>query len=206
MKKLAVLGLAGIMIFACASLSAASTFGVNVNQGYSLSIEREDIDRSATIITFNAGLTDQLLLGLGYVTSDKYYIFGGRYEIRPNLAFGFNYFSEPDEGGDDAYSVDLRGKYDVNRQLAFTGKIGYTDLGFNDRIELFGQAEYMLTDSFIPTFAVAYWEPDKGDSSTYYKVGMDFYPNDVLGIYLDYTVNEENSDNNTVYLGLEFAL
>lgn len=206
MKKLWVLGLAAIMTFACASLSMASTLGVNVNQGTSLSIEREDIDRSATTITLNAGLSDQLLLGLGYVTSDDYYIFGGRYEIHHNLAFGFNYYSEPDGADDDAYSVDLRGIYDFSKQLALTGKVSYIDKGYNEVIGLLGQVEYAVTDSFIPTFAVAYSEPDEGDSSTDYIFGMDIYPTDVLCVYLDYTVNEDDSDNNTVYLGLEFAL
>lgn len=205
MKKLFILGLAAIMTVAFTTLAMASTMGVNVEKGYTLSIERDEIYSDATAITGNLGLSDNFLLTLGYVTNADYYTVGGRFEIVNNLALGFNYGSEPDDADDDSYTVDLRGKLDLSNQLALVGKAAYTEFGDDKDFTYTGQAEYAVTDSFIPTFAVAYKDPDEGDSTTTYTLGMDVYPTDKFFVYLDYAIDKDDSADNEVYLGVEFA-
>lgn len=206
MKKLLALTVACVMVITFASISMASTMGVNVSKGNSICFEKDPIDTNPLYVTGNFGVSDKLLLSFGTTfndANDDSYTFGGRYEIMNNLATGFKF----EDGDTETFTIDLRYKYDVDKKLALVGKLAYTDPKDGDDIYgVTAQAEYSVADNFIPTFALAYSDTDSSDSITRATLGMDFYPTDKFFIYLDYTVNVDDSDDDSFYLGLEFAL
>jgi len=207
MKKLIVLMLALTLTFAFTTVSMASTLGVNVSKGNTVSIEKDVIDEDPITITGNFGINDQWLISVGYNfnnddSDDNGFILKARYEIVENLATSFGY-SKSDNA--DGWFIDLRAKYPFNDNLAFTGKVSYTDADGTDVFGLFAQAEYAVSDMFVPTFGLDYSNPEHGKDTTYAVIGMDFYPTEKFFIYLDYSINIDDSDDDFIYLGLEFA-
>lgn len=207
MKKVMVLMLALVLTFSLTAVAMASTMGVNVSKGNSVSIEKDVIDDDPITITGNFGINDQWLLSVGYNfnndnSDDDTFILKARYEIVENLATSFGY-SKSDNA--DGWYIDLRAKYPYSDTLAFTGKISYTDDDGTDVFGLVAQAEYAVSDMFIPTFGLDFSDAEGSDDVTYAVLGMDFYPTEKFFIYLDYGVNIDDSDDDYVYLGVEFA-
>ncbi|HOP74057.1 MAG TPA: hypothetical protein PLC07_03250 [Bacillota bacterium] len=207
MKKLIVLMLTLALTLSFATVSMASTLGVNVSKGNSVSIEKDVIDEDPFTITGNFGINDQWLISVGYNfnndnSDDNTYFLKARYEIVENLATSFGYFKSDNA---DGWQIDLRAKYPYSDNLAFTGKVSYTDDDGTDVFGLFAQAEYAVSDMFIPTFGFDFSHEEHADDVTYVILGMDFYPTENFFIYLDYGVNVDDSDDDFVYLGVEFA-
>jgi hypothetical protein len=206
MKKLIVITLSLAMVIAFASATMASTLGVNVSKGNTLCIERSEIYGEQTSITGNFGVSDNLLLSAAYITLSDNFSLGARYEIIENLAVAAKYISEADGADYDTWNIDFRGKLPLNKKLSLAGKAGYSDTG-DSTVNLYAAAEYAVTDNFIPTLAVDYYDYDidGADSDTYIVLGMDIYPLKNFFIYLDYNIHTEASENNAVYIGLEYA-
>ena len=201
MKRTTVVFLAFILVFALGSATEASTIGVNVNPGYSVSVDKTlDPSDDAWTITGNLGINDRLMLKLGYTTDVDMFYFGGRYELRNNLALGFGV-----DFGDhtDVFSLDLRGKKNLSERWDIVGVLAYTNPdGADDLISILGQLEYKIGEIGALNLGLDY-VTDGDDSETYYLVGAEFYISKVC-LYLDYTANIDNSDDDKLTAGVEF--
>jgi hypothetical protein len=201
MKRITITLLALIMVFTLGVAAEASTIGVNVEPGYSVSVDKTiDPSDDAWTVTGNFGINDRLLLKLGYTTDVDMFYFGGRYELRNNLALGFGV----DFGDDnDAFTLDLRGKKNISNRWDIVGVLSYTNPDeADDLISLLGQLEYKLGKIGALNLGLDYLT-DGDDSETYYLVGAEFYISKVC-LYLDYTANTDDSDDDKLTAGVEF--
>lgn len=210
MKKLSVLLLAFVLVVALSTATMASTMGVNVNEGYSVTLEKSDAADDITI-TGNFGVSDELLLMLGYTTESEIISLSARYELMENVALTAGYdFSDYD----NAWAIGVRGKLGMTDELALTGKFEYSnyssDFGLfdNTAITLFGQAEYAFTEKFVATLGVGYTKADFDvfgeDSLTNYVLGFEFYPTETIVAWVDYETYNNDNDA-TIYFGIDFA-
>lgn len=209
MKKLFVLSLAVILTLAFASVSMASTIGVNVNKGWSVSVEKADTDADEIEITGNYGISDQLMLSVGFVTEIDAISLGVRYEFAENAAINFKYYTYDINGIDFSdYYLDVRGKANLSDKIALTGKLGYIrfedDFDTEDGFEIVGLAEYSFNDFVTANLGASYTEIENSDI-TKILLGFEFYPTENLTLWVDYSFDADDSDNDCVGIGIEFA-
>lgn len=206
MKKILILILALAMSFALAPATMASTLGVNVDQGYVISLEKPDTDGDPFLITGKFGISDQWLLSIGYQTEDEWdndgFQIGVRYEFVKNGAIALTYGSYDDY---DQWTIDLRGKLDISDKLAFTGLLGYIDPDYTDEtFRALGQAEYNFTDWVTGNLGIDYYNNDVEDT-TLIVAGLEFYPVKDMTLWVDYNYDTDaDEDEDWFGFGVEF--
>jgi len=213
MKKCLTLLLTLSLIFALSAAAMAGAMGVNVNEGYSVDIEKPNCSVGSYSVTGNFGISDNVLFWLCYATESDAdnalatTSLGGRFEIIENLAATFSYATNDDS---NEWTLGIRGKAPINDVFALTGKIEYinTDPDTGDDFTaylLFGQAEYAFSKYVTGNLgAKYYYNNDAESSTTYYLAGLEIYPTAKTTLWLDYT--KDNNDSDAVYgLGVEFA-
>jgi|GEM_PF-439310 len=210
-EKLLVLGLAVMMTIAFASVTMAGTLGVNVSEGWSVSVEKANVDIDRVEITGNYGVSDLLKLSIGFVTDVDAISFGARYQIAENTAINFKYYTYDTLDVDiSEYSIDLRGKKHLNDNLALAGKIGYYKYDYEfpildfDGFEALGQIEYSFNEFVTGNLGVIYYDYDI-DDGTDITLGIEIYPTEKFTIWADYTFDADDIDNNLFGIGVEFA-
>jgi hypothetical protein len=72
LKKILIVLITLAMVFALTTVVTARPLGVNVEKGYSISLEKPDTDADPFVITANFGISDKLLLSVGYITEDEW--------------------------------------------------------------------------------------------------------------------------------------
>ena len=131
MKKLITLLTAFLLVVGIGTTAMASTIGVNVSEGYSLSVQNDDLDQDSFKITGNIGISPKTLLWVSYSTEAKEndtilapatYGLGLRYEIMENFASILEFksndlFKE--------YRIGLRDKVPISKPFALVGEAVY---------------------------------------------------------------------------------
>ncbi|HEY8463139.1 MAG TPA: hypothetical protein VIM29_03830 [Bacillota bacterium] len=214
MKRLTVLLSVIILVLTLATNALAGTIGVNVGEGYSVSLQNENLDYDSYKITGNIGISSQTLLWLSYATEsekdadDATTSFGLRYEFINNFAGTFQYdYSEKK----NAFTLGLRAKKDLLEPVALVGKAEYSSIEPENAdsytgYHLTGQVEYAFNEYLTANLGVAYLDYDlKGyDATTKLLAGLEFYPTDQLTCWIDYCKDEDSDVDDIIGVGVEF--
>lgn len=169
-------------------------------------------------------------LDIIYVLGPMYesYHLGTRYEVIDNLAIGIKFYRLANDDIRDfvkrVWSWDLRGKHSLNRNLALTGQIENQFFEFDgfdgEKLSLLAQGEYTFTKlPLIANLGLEYisWSGELLDrvlgddpSLTSAVIGLSYYPQGNLAIYLDYKT-PLNGDEDFLFesglsLGVKFKL
>ncbi|HYH02082.1 MAG TPA: hypothetical protein VEC37_03200 [Bacillota bacterium] len=217
MKKLTTLLTALILVFSIGTAAMASTIGVNVSEGYSLSVEKGDLDNDSFDITGNIGISPKTLFWVGYSTEAKEngiienpatLGLGVRYELMEDFAGILEAYSNDNE---KKYCIGLRDKVVITKPFAFVGEAVYAlvqpDKGDDfTRYDLTAQAEYSPMQMVTLNLGLKYQETDVegADEEITYLAGFEFYPTDRITCWVDYEELKDSDEDGVIGAGLEF--
>lgn len=217
MKKLIALSLTALLVVSIKTAAMASTIGVNVSEGYSLSVEKDDLDQDSIKITGNVGISPKTLLWASYATEAKEndtitapatYGLGLRYELMEDFA-GILEFKSTDETKE--YRIGLRDKVPIAKPLALVGEAVYaiTQPEKGDDItgyNLTVQAEYTPWELVTFNVGANYLETDKkdADEEITFLAGVEFYPTDRISCWVDYSEVKDSNKDGVIGVGVEF--
>jgi hypothetical protein len=212
LKKLVTLLLAMSMVVTLGATTLAKTMGVNVAEGYSVSLERPDFDVDSYKLTGNFGVSDDILVWMAYETedSDNYKdgttSLGLRYEFMENVAGIFEYETCDNY---NQFAIGARGKYALSDPLALVGEAKYLNRdpdggdsygGFN----LKGQAEYVFSQMVTGNAGIEYNKMEDYDSTTTYLAGLEFHPTEQVSCWVDYKNVKDGDDSLGAGIGFKF--
>jgi hypothetical protein len=212
MKKLTTLLLVIAMVVTLSAATLASTMEVNVEEGYSVSLERPNFDVDSYKITGNFGVSDDVLVWLAYETEDSdnnldgITSLGVRYEFMENLAGIFEYLTTDGETG---FKLGVRGKYALSDPLALVGEASYVSFDPDggdsyDGFNLIGQAEYAFNEMVTGNAGIKYAKMEDADSETSFVAGVEFYPTKQVSCWLDYEKGTDDDDDDIFGAGVKF--
>lgn len=205
------------LVFIFVTPSMASTIGVNVPLVKTISIEQEDLDDDGVTVLANLGLNEKLALAFGSKFNNEAsykdcYIVGGRYVIVNNLALAFKYITFKEDLLDDKWNLELRGKHEINDKLSLVGQLGYTShphpiIGNYEGVSYLGQAEYKMTNFFIPTLGVKHESYNNKliETTEELILGMNLYFSKKILTYLDYIKDLNDSEKNRFSFKAEYV-
>jgi hypothetical protein len=212
-KKLSILGLILILLCSCGVVTWGSTIGVNVSEGASVTVEKENFDLDSFKLTGNFGVNDQLLLWVGYSTEtakdsdDATPSLGLRYEFVNNFAGIFGYRTQEKL---DELAFGVRAKTLLSKPLTLIGEAKYHDFIPEEGDSFTGyslkaQLEYSITPLVTGNLGGAFFDTESEDSesSTYILAGLEFYPTEQFTWWVDYSRDQDN-DENIVGAGIEY--
>lgn len=207
MKKLSILVLALVLLVALGSVTMASTMGVAVSEGQSVTFEYYDKgDTDLGPYVDYSWSNDSLKITVGYQIEDDpgnvdTFALKTRYEFTENIAGVFNYKSE--NGDSSATSFGVRGKYAFSDPFAITGELTYDNSNVGT---LFVQGEYTITDGLFVTAGGYFYdgETTSGDSGSGINAGIE-YAFDAWDLYLDYD-KDADDDDAKITLGINYTL
>ena len=211
MKKLVALTMALVMTFAFGYVTMASTIGIGANEGFSVEISNQiDPSEDEIDVTGYYGLNEKTQFSLGYGTDSKDVTVGGRYAFNNNMAATLEHTIADDEDASDATALGFRYKAQLNDAFALVGKLSYTDRDTETEMGLLGQAEYKFNDMFVGNLGFDYVSPDSDvaelDAYTNIVAGIEVSPFENFSAYVDYTIMDNDSAEDTIDLGISYAL
>jgi hypothetical protein len=212
LKKIASLLLVVSMMVTLGAAALADTMGVNVSEGYSVSLERPDFDVDSYKLTGNFGVSDDILVWLAYETedSDNYKegttSLGLRYEFMDNVAGIFEYETCDSY---NQFAIGARGKYVLSDPLALVGQVKYVskDPEYEDTLDGFnikGQAEYAFSQVVTGNAGLEYEKMKDYDSKTTYLAGLEFYPTEQISCWVNYKNVKDGDDTLGAGIGFKF--
>ncbi len=202
MKKLSILVLALVLLVALGSVTMASTMGVAVSEGQSVTLEYyslKDVDLGPYVDY--SWSNDSLKITVGYQFEDDNvdnFALKTRYEFTENIAGVLNYSTDGDTG---STSFGIRGKYAFSDPFAVTGQLTYNS---SNVANLFVQGEYTITDGLFVTAGGYFYDGEIPDSGSGINVGIE-YAFDAWDLYLDYD-KDADVDDGTIILGINYTL
>jgi predicted porin len=213
MKKFCTLGLIVVMLFSLNIAVLGSTIGVNVSEGASVSVEKTDFDKDSYKIIGNFGVSDHLLVWLGYNTKSEddnveaTPRLGIRYELAKNFAGIFEY--RTNDSGDEM-DFGFRAKAILSKHLALVGEAKYINLipevgDSYSGYSVLAQAEYALTPLITANFGVQSTDYDQSgiEGATSFLVGAELYPTEQLSWWVDYSYDQDSKDD-IIGAGIEY--
>jgi hypothetical protein len=212
LKKIITLILAISMVATLSAAALAGTMGVNVSEGYSVSLERPDFDVDSYKLTGNFGVSDDILVWLAYETEDSDHYKDGtttlglRYEFMNNVAGIFEYETCDSY---NQFAIGARGKYALSDPLALVGQVKYLskDPEYGDNLDGFnvkGQAEYAFSKVVTGNAGIEYEKMKDFDSTTTYLAGLEFYPTEQVSCWVDYKNVKDGDDTLGAGIGFKF--
>lgn len=209
MKKLVALTMALVMTFAFGYVTMASTIGIGAGEGFSVEISNQiDPSEDNIDVTGYYGLNEKTQFSLGYGTDSKDISLGARYAFNNNMAATLDYTVADAEDASDITELGFRYKAPLNDNLALVGVLSYADADEVSAMGLKGQAEYKFNDMFVGNLGFDYVDTDiEGlDATTNIVAGIEVSPIEKLTAYVDYTMMEDENAEDTVDLGISYAL
>lgn len=205
MKKLLIITIALVMTLSVGYITLASTIGIGATEGYQVEVIKQiDPSDDDILVTGYYGVNEQLQLSLGYYTDSKDLELGVRYAFDKNMAVTLDYVMPDDEDADNTATFGFRYKAQISDPLALVGVFEFKNTDPDETIEVIGQAEYSFNDMIIGTLGFDHYEIGDYDG-TNIIVGIETYPIKALCVYLDYTIVDEETDDDTLELGVCYA-
>jgi predicted porin len=214
MRQICVLGLTIVMLFSCGIAVIASTIGVNVSEGASVSLEKPHFGQDSLKFTGNFGVNDNLLVWSGYTTEtagdsdDATWCLGIRYELAKNFAAIFEYRIQDNR---DELDFGVRGKVMLSEPLALVGEakyLNYSPKNYHDYIgySFLAQAEYTFNAFATANVGLQVKGFDSKDAETLTSLlaGVEFYPTEQFTCWLDYTAPQDSDDDAFIGVGIEY--
>lgn len=211
MKKFVALTMALVMTFAFGYVTMASTIGIGASEGFSLEIANQVDPSSDEIdVTGYFGLNEKTQFSLGYGTDSKDITLGARYAFNNNMAATLDYTIADAEDASDIAELGFRYKTALTDNLALVGVVSYADMDEATEMGLKAQAEYKINDMFVGTLGFHYVNPDSDlvelDDYTNVVAGIEVSPLENLSAYVDYTMMEDDNAEDTIDIGISYAL
>jgi predicted porin len=214
MRQICILGLIIVVLFSCSMAVMASTIGVNVSEGASVSLEKPHSDQDSLKFTGNFGVNDHLLVWSGYTTEtegdsdDATWSLGIRYELTKNFAAIFEYQIQENL---DELDFGVRGKVLLSPPLALVGEakfLNYSPKKYNDYTgySFLAQVEYAFKAFATANVGLNVKGLDSEDSETLTSllVGVEYYPTEQFTCWLDYTAPQDSADDAFFGVGIEY--
>lgn len=209
MKKLVALTMALVMTLAFGYVTMASTMGIGAGEGFSVEISNQ-IDPSSDEINVTGyyGLNEQTQFSLGYGTDSKDITLGARYAFNNKMAATLDHTIADAENASDVTALGFRYKTQLNNALALAGELSYADADEVTAMGLKGQAEYKFNDMFVGNLGFHYIDTDiEGlDATTNIIAGIEVNPVDNFSAFVDYTIMDDDNAEDTIELGISYAL
>ena len=84
------------------------------------------------------------------------------------------------------------------------GVLEYTNTDPDATLNLTGQGEYTFNEMVVGTLGFVYYDDSNIDGIDI-VLGVETYPTEQLCVYLDYTIPEDDADDNNAYLGVCYS-
>ncbi len=205
MKKFLIFTTALIMTLSVGYITLASTYGFEATEGFQIEVSKQiDPSEDDNLVTGYYGVNKQLQLSVGYHTDYEDIELGILYALADNMAVTLDHYMYDEEGSDDETTFGFRYKAQISDPLALVGVFYFTSMDPDDRIEVIGQAEYSFSEMITGTLGFNHYEAGDFDG-TDIVAGIEIYPTEELCAYLDYTIVDEETDDDTLELGFCYA-